>query len=156
MSDEITVQFNAEAFLARLAGQGDQLLGSLRSVVNRLSITVQGAVKEGKLTGQVLHVRTGTLRRSINRVVTESENAIHASVGTNIVYGAIHEFGFQGAVDVRAYVRGDGAAVSAHTRQVNLPARSFLRSTLAERESEITSTLRAEVLGSLRQLKGAS
>ena len=147
---ELSVDIRSEALLARIAGTYERMRGELRSAVTRLSIKVQSSVKEDKLTGQVLHVRTGTLRRSINRVVEEDERGIRATVGTNVEYAAIHEYGFSGTVNVREHVRrtpsGGSATVSAHTREVNLPERSFLRSTLKDFEDEIQETLRAAVL----------
>lgn len=146
---ELTVEIRAEALLARLKGTHDRLQADLRRAVERLSITVQSDVKENKLTGQVLHVRSGTLRRSINRKVDEDARGIMATVGTNVIYGRVHEYGFQGQVNVREHTRM-GHTVSAHTRQVDLPERSFLRSTLREREDEIKDTLRAAVLRSVQ------
>jgi phage gpG-like protein len=108
--DSITVEMRAEALLARLLGTSDRLMSTLRIVVNRLSIEVQSAVKEDKLTGQALHVRTGTLRRSINRVVNEGPSGVLATVGTNVKYAAVHEYGFNGDVTVRAHTRKIRAA----------------------------------------------
>ena len=146
---EITCSIRAEALLARLSGAHDRLQASLLQAVERLSIRVQSEVKEGKLTGQVLHVRTGTLRRSINRVVEQDDRKTVATVGTNVVYGRIHEYGYQGTVDVREHARnvgGTSTTVRAHQRNVNLPERSFLRSTLREYEGEINATLREAAL----------
>lgn len=138
----ITVDIRAEQFLASLAQRSRELDAAMVRVITRLSIEVQSAVKTEKLSGQALSVRTGTLRRSINRVVVQQGNSVYAQVGTNVVYAAAHEYGFQGVVNVREYARrSDGAKVRAHTRQMNTPERSFLRSTLRERASQI----RAEV-----------
>lgn len=142
---ELTYDIRAEALLARLKGNAEALQGVMRSVVSRLGIEVQTSVKEDKLTGQALSVRTGTLRRSINLRVTEDAAGVVASVGTNVVYGAIHEYGYQGAMTVRAHTRGNHS-VRTHTRQVNLPARSFLRSTLQDMTPHIQTTLREAAL----------
>lgn len=165
----ILVDIRAEEFLARLRGSTDRLQANIRRVVNRLSILVQARVKD-KLTGQVLHVRTGTLRRSINRVVTENGSNITATIGTNVRYAAIHEYGFNGEVEVPAYtrkVRAQGeialrkvrgrnfgvwekkegkvtgiANVREHTRRLMMPERSFLRSSLREYAPMIREELR--------------
>jgi len=149
MSDGLSVSIRGEAVLARLQGMEDRLRTELRRAVTRLSITVQAAVKGDKLTGQVLHVRTGTLRRSINRKIEETQTSITATVGTNVRYAAIHEYGFDGIVGVRAHMRLQ-RPVRAHTRHMRLPARSFLRSTLAERTTEITETLREAAMRAVR------
>lgn len=148
---QLIVNISAEQFLARLRGTGDRLAQNMQRVVTRLSIEVQAAVKD-KLTGGVLHVRTGTLRRSINRVVvTTPDGGALATVGTNVVYAGVHEFGFHGPVNVRAFVRkapktGAPVNVRAHAMQMNMPERSFLRSTLTDFTPRIRSELRAAAL----------
>jgi len=136
-------------------------------IVTRLSIEVQGAVKSEKLTGQVLHNRTGTLRRSINRVVEDDGRNVIAQVGTNVAYAGAHEFGFDGRVNVREHVRRSTAQmatgrrsrvrksegeihVRAHVRQMHLPERSYLRSTVRERAVQIRTAIKAGALEALR------
>ena len=119
MSDGISVEFSAEPLLAKIQGSGEALLENLRRAVLRIGISVQAVVKDEKLSGQVLHVRTGTLRRSINFQPSEDTSGIYGSVGTNVEYAAIHEYGGQ-----------------------RMPMRSYLRSTLREKEGEIVTTLR--------------
>lgn len=172
----LTIDIQAEQLMARLHGTQDRLTESLRSAVLRLAITVQNSVKVDKLTGQVLHVRSGELRRSINQQLTQDAKGITASVGTNVVYARVHEYGYTGTVDVRAHARklreastvvlqkpangrafgiyqkrrgeltGGVANVRAHALKMNLPARSFLRSALKDHETTITDTLRATAL----------
>lgn len=150
---KLLVDIKAEALLARLAGAADRMERDLRTAVQRLAIKAQARVKGDKLTGQVLHVRTGTLRRSINQRVEQTEQGTYATVGTNVRYAAIHEFGFTGAQNVREHVRklktGGVAHVRGHVRKVVMPRRSFLMSTLQDMEAEIQSTLRAAVLKGL-------
>ena len=167
MSDGLIINMRAEALLARLAGTQERLRTDLRKVIERRTIMVQSAVKESKLTGQALHVRTGTLRRSINRKIDETASGITATVGTNVRYAALHEYGFTGATTVKAHVRRAAAQMAAkrskrvgkaagsinvreHVRQMNMPARSFLRSTLAEQADAIKSELRATILAAVR------
>ena len=130
----------------------DAVYKSLARAVVRLAIDLQSHVKADKLTGQVLHVRTGTLRRSINQRVIQEPTAIWGSVGTNVKYARVHEYGFQGQVTVKAHLRTIHQAfgrpikpvtftMPAHARQVNLPERSFLRSALKDFEPRIRQTL---------------
>jgi phage gpG-like protein len=128
---------------------------SVLRAVRRLAINLQGYVKDQKLSGQVLHVRSGTLRRSINQEVTQSGSVIKGIVGTNVSYARPHEYGFSGAVQVREHLRtitkvfGRPLAnpvtqtVRAHTMNVNLPERSFLRSALKDFEPRILAELKA-------------
>lgn len=162
---DIIISVKAEALLAKLAGAPDKLRRALVQAVNRLSVDIQRSVKEGKLTGQVLHVRTGTLRRSINREVQEREDGVFGLVGTNVKYAAMHEYGFDGAVHVGAHVRRSreqmrmkksnvkpigNIMVRSHDRQVHMPERSFLRSTLKEFEPRIREDLREAALSVIK------
>lgn len=168
MSDALIVSMRAETLLARLAGTADRLKEGMNAAVTRLSIVVQTGVKAERLTGQVLHVRTGTLRRSINRRVEVTDGGVIATVGTNVRYAAAHEYGFDGSVTVKAHTRRSALQMSAKrskrdrksdgtvqvrsfTRHMRMPERSFLRSELRERETEIRQTLREAALKAVRQ-----
>jgi phage gpG-like protein len=154
--------FGADAVLKRLAWLGPQVSLHLARFVRQKAIKLQRYVKQDKLTGQVLHVRTGTLRRSITYSITDNQRGIFATVGTNIKYAPPHEYGFQGAETVRAHLRMMVQAwgrpvnnprqiqINAFTRQVNLPERSFLRSALNEMQNEIRSGLEAEIRAALK------
>lgn len=163
----VTVELRAEALLARMSGASDRLHTAMRREVDRLSIRVQSSVKEDKLTGQALHVRSGTLRRSINRKVEDTPSSVIATVGTNVAYARAHEYGFDGDVTVRSYTRrnvrqmavkrrdrvssSEGTVqVQSYTRHMHLPERSFLRSTLREYTPEIRQSLRTAALEAIR------
>lgn len=173
----LKINIQSEAVQAFFKGAGDRLHQNVRRAVDRLSIELQTLVKE-KLSGSVLHVRTGTLRRSINRRVVDTPVRIAAQVGTNVVYAAIHEYGFSGEENVREHVRkhydigtvkltgkehngmrtwvrerGEylrTGKVIAHTRTMNMPARSYLRSSLKEMEPKIVEGIRAAAVEALQ------
>lgn len=164
MSDGIFVSIRAEELLARLTAAPDRLRDSMWRVMQRLSIEAQAIVKQ-KLSGPVLHNRTGTLRRSINRLVTNDVNGIVARIGTNVRYAAVHEYGFDGDVVVKGHVRkiasrsvGKGknqtvqgiAFVSTYTRHMTMPERSFLRSTIIEMQPKIRADIKAAALEALK------
>lgn len=164
MSDGIFVSVRAEELLARLTAAPDRLRVSMERVMQRLSIEVQTLVKQ-KLSGPVLHVQTGTLRRSINRLVTSDSNGVVAQVGTNVRYAAVHEYGFDGEVTVKGHVRkvasrseGKGkkqtvqgiAFVPTHTRHMRMPERSFLRSAIIEMQPKIRADIKAAALEALK------
>jgi hypothetical protein len=119
----------------------------LRKTVESLSQRLQVKVKADKLSGQVLKVRTGRLRRSINYRIAQEGAGIYGYVGTNLSYGRAWELGFQGTVQVGAFQRktksGGVAMVMAHSRRVNMQPRSFLRTALAE----MTQTIKDEIRG---------
>jgi len=128
---------------------------ALKRGVQRATLAVLKRSKE-KLSDDVLRVRTGRLRRSITSKVEDQGGSIVGSVGTVVQYGRVHEFGFNGTVTVRDHLRraksGKEINVRAHSRKVNLPERSFLRSALREIEPEIAGLIETEINKKLRQL----
>ena len=132
-----------EELLVRLAGIGDTVRSTLARTVQEAAIKLQATIKEDKLSGQVLNVRTGRLRRSINQRVEASGSRVMGYVGTNVEYARFHEYGYRGTMTIRDFMRrsksGKESLVRGHTRKVNLPARSFMRSALDEMRDEIAS-----------------
>jgi len=125
---------------------------ALVQAVRKASMSLSAHVKASKLTGQVLRVQTGRLRRSINAQVTEESSGVVGRVGTNVEYARSHEMGFKGSVQVaeslRTIKQAFGrpinpvtATVRAHSRRVNIPERSFLRSALADKKSAILAQI---------------
>lgn len=114
--------------------------------IGRLALKLARNVQTDKLSGQVLKVRTGRLRRSINDVVEDNGNLVSGIVSTPVKYAPPQEFGFSGTVSVRESLRTIKQAfgipiaektitVRAHQMKMNLPERSFLRSALREMEA---------------------
>jgi phage gpG-like protein len=116
--------------------------------MSRLVMKLTRKVKEEKLSGQVLKNKTGRLRRSIHPEVGQTSRSLVGTVGTNVVYAGIHEYGGQTRPHVieakraafLAFMGKDGNMV--FRRKVNhpgsrLPERSFLRSALKEMTPEI-------------------
>ena len=66
---------------------------AMQRTVAQLAIMLRDHVSEDKLTGQVLHVRSGNLRRSITSRTTSNAGQFTGIVGTNCVYARIQEFG---------------------------------------------------------------
>lgn len=166
----------------------------LMKELQRLGIKLAAKMKQ-KLSGEVLNVKTGRLRRSINsdlrtvdsgtqansvggsgsKQTVRSTDTIYQTVGTNVSYAAVHEYGFNGTVTIRAHQRKrksqanksskgrDGNPekkrtskakahqVKQHIRRLRLPERSFARSALAEFESEMSSTLASVLTTSLKK-----
>ncbi|MGN6383653.1 MAG: hypothetical protein ACTHMK_13705 [Dyella sp.] len=128
----------------------------LVTVQQRNGFDIQQYVQTQKLSGQVLNRRTGRLRNSINSLVQEGPGSVSAQVGTGVSYAKIHEYGFQGTVQVPAHTRMQTMAfghpmqarlvnVRAHPMRVNLPERSFLRSSLREKAPEAIERIRVAV-----------
>jgi phage gpG-like protein len=96
------------------------ILGKLKSFPQAMATSVAQALdQENELTiGQIqlrklshsgpttLGVRSARLWKSIVRTrAYVSGGAIVSAIGSNVVYAGVHEFGFDGDVTVRAYVR---------------------------------------------------
>lgn len=110
--------------------------GAVRDAITRAAIDLTRWVKERKLSDQILRVQTGRLRRSITYRIETDGDRTEGLVGTNVRYGRVHELGFRGRVNVRAHarnVKGQKVAVRAHSRQMDIPKRPFLRPSLQER-----------------------
>ncbi|MBU1223095.1 MAG: phage virion morphogenesis protein [Gammaproteobacteria bacterium] len=151
--------------IAKLGKTKERARDGVKKTIVNLTLELLRRVKADKLSGQVLNVRTGLLRRRTHHRVTESGSRIEGIVGNNAEYARAHELGFKGPVSVKAHLRQIKEAwgkplkaakkiqVKPHTRQVELPARSFLRSALADMEpkirDELRETLRHEMKGLL-------
>lgn len=130
--------------------------------IGRLVLMLQRNVKMDKLSGTVLRVRTGRLRRSINsRMQGEGTQTVAGFVGTNVSYARAHEYGFTGQVNVKQHLRMQVKAfgrsieptqvvVSAHPRNVVIPERSFLRSALSDMQPTVRAELRNAVTEAVR------
>jgi phage gpG-like protein len=134
-----------------------RVLGLVRQAVEREAINLTRYVKENKLSGQVLRARPpgGHLRRSVNYQVQETGDGIMGSVGTNVVYAAIHEYG--GVTRAHVIQARNKKALAFQVGGVSLvrksvqhpgskmPERSFLRSSLRDNEARIKANLAAAV-----------
>jgi len=111
-------------------------------------VLAESTVRSPYLSGKALQRRTGRLRGSITHKVKIDGDRVVGSIGTKVVYGRIHELGFKGPVQVMAHVREVKQAfgkkttprlvyVRAHTRNVNMPARPFLRPAIDDKMDAI-------------------
>lgn len=140
MIEVTTSVVGAEAVQARFAQLSVSMHARIQKRVQALGIELQRKVKEEKLSGQVLNVRTGNLRRNISEQTTVSGESITSSVGTNVPYARFWELGFSGPEQVRSHLRL-GRPVRAFSRAVNERARPFLSSALEEMRSHILDEL---------------
>lgn len=143
----------------RIASIPPKLRQNLRVAVEKGNVLLVASTKE-KLSGPVLRNKTGRLRRSINSRITETPNSIVGTVGTNVVYAAVHEYGFDGIVTVREHLRmikqafgrsivPKEATVREHPMHMHLPERSFLRSSLRENAGALRALLQQAVAQSI-------
>ena len=88
-----------EEFLQRIVGGQKNMVPELGRALTRAARLVQRTSQEKYLSGggsDILKTQTGRLKRSIAIRVSTSSTGAEAQVGTNVVYGRIHEMGFRG------------------------------------------------------------
>lgn len=148
--------------VAKMEGRADAMQAGLEKSVQRLSLQLLTTVKL-KLSDDVLHVRTGRLRRSVNQRVSVEQTSVTGIVGTNVEYARRLEYGFKGTESVRESLRRITQAfgkplkapmtikVRAHTRKVDYPAHSFLRSALAEMRPQIERDMAAALIQAAKE-----
>lgn len=129
--------------VAKLDDLPERIRAELKIGIGRAAIRLQRDVMQSKLNGQVLKVRTGRLKGSIGQVVVEDGASVSGVVSTPVKYAPFHEYGFKGTETVREHLREIKQAfglliaprqvvVKEHSRKVDYPAHSFLRTALTE------------------------
>jgi len=156
----MTVSVKVETVgVEKLVAKFDSYVGRLRPNLNKamnvIVFTLVRYVQEQKLSGQVLHRRTGTLSRSIKGTVTDQPARIIGDVTSRsngnapLPYAVFWEKGFVGSMNVREHVRrtatGGFATVRQHIRNVNQAARPFFRPSKEENQGFIQQTLQNAV-----------
>ena len=132
-----------------LASKAPRVRRTMSQSISRLTLLLVRRAKL-KLSDDVLNVRSGRLRRSINpRFEGLGSPKPAGYVGTNVPYGRVHELGE--TVTVKQHLRlvrqawgkelkfPVWATVPAH--KVTYPERSFLRTALADLEPDIRKEL---------------
>lgn len=162
----ITVHYGRPTALSdRMVRLSDRMLARIEDTVVREALNLVAYIKKDKLSDQVLRVRTGRLRRSITaRFEGKGTGTFTAIVGTNVRYARIHEYGFEGTVNVKEHkvkefkrlqtmafgklmkepkmVSVKSHVVKAHTMNMKMPARPFMRPALEENAPRITANIR--------------
>lgn len=150
--------------VARLDAMPSSVLAALRQRVATLAIKLQAHVVRDKLSGQVLGVRSGRLRRSIQEVAPIEENGgVFGRVFSagDVKYARIHEFGgktpahdiLPDKAEALAFIIG-GRQVFAkvvHHPGSHMPERSFLRSSLRDMAEDIETELKRAVVAGLQK-----
>ena len=152
----IKIQVDAASAISKLDAAAVKLGSAAKNAVetggNRLLSIVQG-----KLSGEVLNTRSGALLRSIRIETVEDENGIGARVYSDgsIPYARIQEYGGRVNVPAIAPVHAkalafawDGRLVfakSAAAHVVDIPERSYLRTSLGEFEAAFAESMHQSV-----------
>lgn len=137
----------------KLKGIPEQVRAALRAVIVRDGKALADLVRQ-KLSGSVLHVRTGQLLDSINNEMHETTTEIYGTVySSGVAYAGIQEYGGQTRpheirpINARAlhFFMGDAEvfAKSVQHPGSNIPARSYLVSSLNDLRDTIVADLTA-------------
>lgn len=147
MSDRelsVTIRDDASPNLKTLT---ERMRQALRVVVARDTKELAARVRQ-KLSGEVLHIRSGALLRSIRSEMHEDASSVWGKVySEGVVYAGIHEYGGvtspheirpKNAKALHFFVGGDEVfAQVVHHPGSRMPERSYLRSSLAEMHDKI-------------------
>lgn len=159
----IKISIDDTAVRASFDALPERIHRALVQKVQLLRVLLESKIKSDKLSGQVLHVITGDLRRSIFSGVNDRGNIVEgwAKQSGDVKYGAIHEFGgtihipeiFPVKAKALHFVMDGKEVFAKHVRahDVNMPERSFMRSSLHDMEDEIVSGLKEAVLNEIRR-----
>ena len=145
----------------RLAAAAGALRSGLTRAVGRSADAVL-ARTQNKLSGEVLALRTGALRDSMTESFQANDGAApsaHIQTDGSVPYARIQEFG--GRVGIPAIAARDGKVLAFEyagklvfarrtvAHEIEVPARSYLRSSLAEQAHAIVGTIREAIADSL-------
>src|SRR5215831_2854404 len=113
-------------------------------------------VEEHRL-GQVTGLLHGTTDFEPATVISEGDFAtISSSLGTEVPYAAIHEYGFSGTETVRAHLResrtGKVFQVREHTRTMDMPARAPFHTGVYENLDYIMDTIGNAIQDAINKL----
>jgi phage gpG-like protein len=137
---------------ARLEAFPAALGAALAAKAAELASALADRVRNDKLSGGVLNVRSGALRESIAADVSASGDGVSATVGSNgVKYAAIQEYGGKTAAHEILPAKAQALAFVVNgalrfARRVEhpgsvIPERSYLRSTLDEMSDTIVAAL---------------
>ena len=163
MADGLNIKIVGDReLIARFGAMPKALHDALLKKISVLALLLEAKVK-GKLSNDVLNVKTGTLRASIFSEVTDTATSVtgRAASGGSISYAAVHEFG--GKIDIPEIIPTKAQAlhfvmdgrdvfvkrVAAHT--VTMPERSYMRSSLTDMKQQIIDEMRQAVVDAVRK-----
>ena len=141
----------------QLASLPADLLARLEEKARQLAAALAEKVREEKLSGGVLQIRTGALKASISSDISIDGNQVNATVGSfgDVKYAAIQEYGGRTSAheilpdkaQALAFVIG---GVQRFARRVEhpgstIPASGYLQSSLDEAHDEIVEELSSAV-----------
>jgi phage gpG-like protein len=152
----------AEALSAWLAAPPPVVQAAVAAKAADLSARLRDHVVQDKLSGQVLKARSGALAASITAEVNADGLGVQARVFSagDVKYAVIQEYGGRtGSHDILpdkakalAFIAGGRLAFAkiVHHPGSQIPARSYLRSALADMADEISAGLKQAAIEALQ------
>jgi hypothetical protein len=148
--------------LVKLQGMSPRFVSVVTTKLRALMFQLQSKIVSEKLSGQVLHRRTGILAGSVHTLpVTAAENTISSGVASSqgpAFYGRIHEVGgsrpFQiFAVKARAlqFMQGSKTVYAQNIMHPPLRQRAFMKPSLLESAQSIHDQLQQTVNEELKK-----
>jgi len=157
--------------IINLSLEAQEVLRSLQTMPERLSIAmaaamndenqyIVGSIQENKLSesgSTTLAVRSNRLRKSVRATKPViNGTSISSSIGTNVKYAAVHEFG-TGPFTIRPknkkalrFSVGGAFHFAKQVRHPGFPARRMFGSAIEEREAEYNKAMSAAITSTLQ------
>ena len=141
-----------KSLIERLGRVAPAMKKEVDATVMKLGFELQARVQTQKLTGQVLHVRTGRLKSSITQRFESTAEMATSIVGTNVSYGVMWEKGIAAhdVVPVKAKaLRFEIGGQIFFRKKVHIPAqaaRPFLEPALQEMRPQIVDELQKALI----------
>jgi hypothetical protein len=154
MTDFLTITVEGNQIIAKVAALPKLLASRLRFQVAAAVIELQNYIRTQKLSGQVLHVRTGNLRNAVRAYPPVSEDfPIQGTVAVDrsAPYGAMQEGGTRPheIVPVRAralrFVSGGQTVFARRVQHPGFPPHPFMAPSFLERRDPIIARLRLAI-----------
>jgi hypothetical protein len=150
--------------VATIRAKGPTIIEALRVRMDAVTFALRGKIVTEKLSGQVLHKRSGRLARSVRQIPATLNGAIvtgRVEAGivdprSNAVYAVFHEYGVNHpwAIEPKtakalAFEIAGNLVFAKRVTHPGLQERSFMRSTLAESSNAIAASFREALMTAL-------
>lgn len=153
---QVTV-VGADRVAQKLRDMPAEIRSKLFKAVQAQWLGLQAHVVRDKLSGQVLKRVTGNLASSINAggvdslsEMKQSPDEITGIVGTKVRYAAIHEYGGTVTIPTQRRTSKLGKSYTVRAHKATFPERSFLRSSIRDRATQIRDAIQSSVQAAVR------
>lgn len=144
-----------DGLMARLDDIAEAIIAVLGETTANLALALQARVLEG------MPDSGGPLGQSIAIILEQNDAIASATLGSDLPYAGVEEYGFSGVEQVREHLRTQSMVfgrnvsprevlVRAHDRNVTLPGHAFLESPLEEMAGDIEQAYESAIMGVLQ------